>query len=79
MTYQDVVNALDKGTVIFNAAGAHIPKLAEPSLACTDATYFPCALNLYITDKNKRTSAPPHTDKQGRCYFLYHEIIYNKN
>jgi len=64
MTFQDVQAALEKGTVIFNAAGAHIPKLAAPSLACTDATLLPCALNLYVTAKEKRTSAPPHTDKQ---------------
>lgn len=64
MTFEDVQAALEKGTVIFNAAGAHIPKLAGPSLACSDGTHLPCALNLYVTDKNKRTSAPPHTDKQ---------------
>ena len=64
MTFEDVQAALDRGTVIFNAAGAHIPKLAGPSLACTDATTLPCALNLYVTAKGKRTSAPPHTDKQ---------------
>jgi hypothetical protein len=64
MTYGDVCAALEKGTVIFNAAGAHIPKLAAPSLACTDATALPCALNLYVTAAGKRTSAPPHTDKQ---------------
>lgn len=64
MTFADVQQALDKGTVIFNAAGAHIPKLAGPSLACTDATLLPCALNLYVTAAGKRTSAPPHTDKQ---------------
>lgn len=64
MTFEDVQAALEKGTVIFNAAGAHIPKLAQPSLACTDATLLPCALNLYVTAAGKRTSAPPHTDKQ---------------
>uniref|UniRef100_A0A7S3P829 Bifunctional lysine-specific demethylase and histidyl-hydroxylase n=1 Tax=Amphora coffeiformis TaxID=265554 RepID=A0A7S3P829_9STRA len=64
MTFEDVQTALDKGTVIFNAAGAHIPKLANPSLCATDATALPCALNLYITAPAKRTSAPPHTDKQ---------------
>ena len=41
LTYEDVQNALEKGTVILNAAGAHIPKLAGPSLACTDATLLP--------------------------------------
>ena len=64
MTFEDVQSALEKGTVIFNAAGAHIPKLAGPCLACTDATTTPNALNIYITDAGKRTSAPPHTDKQ---------------
>jgi len=64
MTFDDVQSALEKGTVIFNAAGAHIPKLAGPTLACSDATWLPCALNLYITAAGKRTSAPPHTDKQ---------------
>lgn len=64
MTFDDVQSALEKGTVIFNAAGAHIPRLAGPTLACTDATWLPCALNLYVTATGKRTSAPPHTDKQ---------------
>jgi hypothetical protein len=64
MTFEDIQAALEKGTVIFNSAGAHIPKLAGPSLACTDATILPCAVNLYVTEKGKRTSAPPHTDKQ---------------
>eukprot|EP00538_Stauroneis_constricta_P011337 CAMPEP_0119566390 /NCGR_PEP_ID=MMETSP1352-20130426/32920_1 /TAXON_ID=265584 /ORGANISM="Stauroneis constricta, Strain CCMP1120" /LENGTH=636 /DNA_ID=CAMNT_0007615493 /DNA_START=15 /DNA_END=1922 /DNA_ORIENTATION=+ len=64
MTFDDVQTALEKGTVIFNAAGAHIPKLAGPTLACTDATCTPNAMNIYITAAGKRTSAPPHTDKQ---------------
>jgi hypothetical protein len=64
MTFDDVTLALEKGTVIFNAAGAHIPKLAASSLACTDATSTPNAMNIYVTTSGKRTSAPPHTDKQ---------------
>ena len=32
MTFEDVQSALEKGTVIFNAAGGHIPKLAGPCL-----------------------------------------------
>lgn len=64
LTFEDVQTALQKGTVILNAAGAHIPQLAGMSLACTDATALPCALNLYVTAADKRTSAPPHTDKQ---------------
>jgi Cupin superfamily protein len=67
MTYRDVCQALEKGTVIFNAAGAHIPKLAGPCLAASDATSLPCSLNMYITAPGKRTSAPPHTDKQDVC------------
>ena len=64
MTFEDVEAALAKGTVILNAIGAHVPKLAGPSLACTDATAFPNAINLYVTSAGTRTSAPPHTDKQ---------------
>jgi hypothetical protein len=64
MTFEDVQAALEQGTVIFNSAGAHIPKLAGASLACTDATTLPCASNLYVTGQGMRTSAPPHTDKQ---------------
>jgi hypothetical protein len=44
--------------------GAHVPKLAGPCLAATDATDTPNAVNLYVTSYGKRTSAPPHTDKQ---------------
>lgn len=64
MTLEDVEAALEKGTVIFNSAGAHIPKLASLSLAAVDATMLPNALNMYVTAPGKRTSAPPHTDKQ---------------
>ena len=64
MTFEDVEEALEKGTVILNAIGAHVPKLAAPSLACTDATALPNAINLYVTAAGMRTSAPPHTDKQ---------------
>jgi Cupin superfamily protein len=67
MTFSDVCAALEKGTVIFNAAGAHIPKLAGSCLAASDATALPCSLNMYITAHGKRTSAPPHTDKQDVC------------
>ena len=59
MNLDDVNAALEKGTVIFNAVGAHIPKLARATLACTDASALPCAVNLYVTAANKRTSAPP--------------------
>jgi Cupin superfamily protein len=64
MTFDEVQAAFDQGTVILNAIGAHVPKLAGPSLACTDATALPNAMNLYVTAAGKRTSAPPHTDRQ---------------
>jgi hypothetical protein len=64
MLFDEVESALQQGTVIFNSAGAHIPKLAGPNLAITDATSLPCAVNIYITAPNQKTSAPPHTDKQ---------------
>ena len=38
LSFEDVQAALEKGTVIFNSAGAHIPKLAGPALAYTDAS-----------------------------------------
>lgn len=52
------------GTVIFNNIGAHIPRLAGPTLAITDAMSLPGALNMYVTKRGMRTSAPPHTDRQ---------------
>lgn len=64
MLFSEVEAALEQGTVIFNSAGAHIPKLACANLAAVDATSLPCAVNIYVTAPGKRTSAPPHTDKQ---------------
>lgn len=64
MLFSEVEYALERGTVIFNSAGAHIPRLAGANLATTDATSLPCAINIYVTAPGKKTSAPPHTDKQ---------------
>lgn len=64
MTLSQVKSALEVGTVIFNNIGAHIPRLAGPTLASTDALSLPGALNMYVTAKGMRTSAPPHTDRQ---------------
>ena len=64
MTLNEVKTSLTKGTVIFNAIGAHIPKLAGPTLACCDASSLPNALNMYVTAAGMKTSAPPHTDRQ---------------
>eukprot|EP00956_Cyclotella_meneghiniana_P030623 scaffold77754_cov23-Cyclotella_meneghiniana.AAC.1 len=64
MTVAQVQSALQVGTVIFNNIGAHIPRLAGPTLASTDALSLPGALNMYVTARGMRTSAPPHTDRQ---------------
>ena len=64
MTFEEVEDSLQKGTVIFNAIGAHIPKISGPTLACCDASSLPNALNMYVTAPGKKTSAPPHTDRQ---------------
>lgn len=64
MSLEQVKSALEVGTVIFNNIGAHIPKLAGPTLACTDAMNLPGAVNMYCTARGMRTSAPPHTDRQ---------------
>ncbi len=68
LSFSEVSEALNKGTVIFNSAGAHIPeKLAPSTLAALDgldgAATGVC-LNMYVTKPNSPTSAPPHTDKQ---------------
>ncbi|KAL9185437.1 hypothetical protein ACHAXT_003214 [Thalassiosira profunda] len=64
MTLAQVKTALESGTVIMNNIGAHIPRLAGATLASTDALSLPGALNMYVTAKGMRTSAPPHTDRQ---------------
>ena len=64
MRYVDVAAAIRKGTVVFNSAGAHIPKLGAYCLAALDAFELPNCLNLYLTGAGVSTSAPPHTDKQ---------------
>lgn len=64
MTLSQVKAAMESGTIIFNNIGAHIPHLAGPTLASTDALSLPGALNMYVTAKGMRTSAPPHTDRQ---------------
>jgi len=64
MRYVDVVEALKTGTVVFNSAGAHIPRLGTMCVAALDAFELPNCLNLYCTARGMSTSAPPHTDKQ---------------
>lgn len=64
MRYVDVEKAMKSGTVVFNSAGAHIPRLGTLCLAALDAFGLPNCLNLYVTGKGTATSAPPHTDKQ---------------
>eukprot|EP00968_Pinguiococcus_pyrenoidosus_P006912 scaffold459_cov249-Pinguiococcus_pyrenoidosus.AAC.10 len=60
----ELTSGCNVGTVVFNSAGAHIPKLSAVSLAAVEAFAFPTNTNLYITARNKKLSAPPHTDKQ---------------
>jgi len=66
VTLKDVIN--QKGTVIFNSAGAHISsKLAAVSLAALHGLDGVCpgvCLNMYVTNADAKVSAPPHTDKQ---------------
>ena len=80
MSCEDVVRALEKGTVIFNAYGAHVPNFAGPCLAATDATNTPNAFHLYLTKRGRRrhpnereeelesvrTSVSPHGTSRGR-------------
>lgn len=69
LRYVDVAEALQGGTVVFNSAGAHMPKLGAICLAALEALEMPNCLNLYLTGKNVKQSAPPHTDKQDVFVF----------
>ena len=44
--YVDVVEAMKQGTVVFNSAGANIPKLSAMCLAALEAFQLPNCLNL---------------------------------
>jgi len=82
MLYSEVDLALDKGTVIFNSACAHIPALAGAALVGCEETGVSVAGNVYVTRGGKKTSAPPHTDKQDvlilQCQGRKHWRIYSK-
>merc|ERR1719491_1071191 len=62
--YLDVENSLKKGTVFMNSASSHVPVLGTVSIAANDVFSLPNCLNLYMTAKGMKKSAPPHTDKQ---------------
>ena len=64
MTFADVQDALTKGTVVLNSAGAYLSPLAAISLATLESFQMPVGLNVYITAPGMKVSAPPHTDKQ---------------
>ena len=68
MSFDEVKASLEKGTVIFNSAGAHISEVVAPAtLAAQDGIGGGAAgvcCNLYVTRSGAVTSAPPHTDKQ---------------
>lgn len=73
LSFEDVKKSLEKGTVIFNSAGAHISNtLAPATLAALDGLDGAAAgvcLNLYVTRNGAPTAAPPHTDKQDVLVF----------
>lgn len=62
--YMDIEAGMKKGTVFLNSAASHVPRLGTVSLAALDAMGVPNCLNLYLTAKGIKKSAPPHTDKQ---------------
>jgi len=68
LNFKEVRESLEKGTVIFNSAGAHIgDTIAPATLAAVDAMSGYCGgvcTNMYVTRGGATTSAPPHTDKQ---------------
>eukprot|EP00591_Stephanopyxis_turris_P009506 CAMPEP_0195522210 /NCGR_PEP_ID=MMETSP0794_2-20130614/20114_1 /TAXON_ID=515487 /ORGANISM="Stephanopyxis turris, Strain CCMP 815" /LENGTH=494 /DNA_ID=CAMNT_0040651905 /DNA_START=79 /DNA_END=1563 /DNA_ORIENTATION=- len=64
LRYTDVAEAMTAGTVVFNSAGAQIPKLAAVCFSALEAFELPNCLNLYLTGRGLTLSAPPHTDKQ---------------
>lgn len=68
LSFDEVKTSLEKGTVIFNSAGAHISEIVAPAtLAAQDGIGGGAAgvcCNLYVTRSGAATSAPPHTDKQ---------------
>jgi hypothetical protein len=64
LRWVDVADGITRGTVVFNSAGAHIPKLAAVCIAALDEFRLPNCLNLYLSGRGLKTSAPPHTDKQ---------------
>ena len=68
LSFDEVKASLEKGTVIFNSAGAHISETVAPAtLAAQDGIGGGAAgvcCNLYVTRSGAATSAPPHTDKQ---------------
>ena len=68
LTFSDVRASIQKGTVIFNSAGAHIGNTVAPAtLAAVDALdgcVGGVCCNIYVTRGGAPTSAPPHTDKQ---------------
>jgi len=64
LRYVDVAAGIERGTVVFNSAGAHVPKLGAICLAALRAFGLPNCLNMYLTGPSVKQSAPPHTDKQ---------------
>jgi ribosomal protein L16 Arg81 hydroxylase len=49
---------------VINSAGGFIPELAMICYDIVKAIKLPVAVNMYLTNRGQKTSAPPHTDKQ---------------
>ena len=49
---------------MINSAGGFIPELAMICYDIVKAIKLPVAVNMYLTNRGQKTSAPPHTDKQ---------------
>jgi ribosomal protein L16 Arg81 hydroxylase len=49
---------------VINSAGGFIPELAMICYDIVKTIMLPVAVNMYLTNRGQKTSAPPHTDKQ---------------
>ena len=65
LRFDEVEEALLKGSIVYNCAGATHPKLGSLCLTAMDSFDLPVQANLYVTGKGIATSATPHSDKQN--------------
>lgn len=62
--WSDFQQALDGGTIYFNAAGSLWPNLGALCRLTQYAFGIPANVNVYATPANVSVSVPPHTDRQ---------------